>query len=208
MLVESNGESFSHLIPLKGTHSFLSTQNCNLEAIKTTYPKHTFIEMTQPHGSDIAIINQPKTQSPLAVDACITSDPQTMLVVRTADCLPILIATDTYLLAAIHAGRKSTEQQLTEKVCKKLCSIKAFRYVHIWFGPCICKSCYEIDANTRLHYDLIKENIQQIKQGLSSSITFNIFQSGMCTLCSHNHLFYSHRAGNLKRFYSGISWQK
>ena len=58
------------------------------------------------------LIILPFPETPFAEgDALITTQKNAALVVRTADCLPILIYHSSGIIAAIHAGRKGTEQE-------------------------------------------------------------------------------------------------
>lgn len=206
MLANSSLEYFKHLLPHNKSLSFLTTRHYTLAKIKALFPNYSFIEMKQPHGNQIAFI-EAKTNKASEVDACITNQKKQFLVVRTADCLPILMATDSGFLAAIHAGRKSTELQISKKVCKKLLDRSNFSFLSVWLGPRICKSCYEINPKTKEHYDLLEENKSQIKTIVPDNIKLNLYNSGMCTFCSHRHLFYSHRAGHSERVYCGIAWK-
>ena len=63
----------------------------------------------------------------------------------------------------------------------------------IWLGPRICYNCYEINRETQEHYDLVKQNIEQIR---SVAATATIIDSEQCTAC-RSHDFYSYRKGDL-----------
>lgn len=172
----------------------------NLEFLKTKNSHLCFIEMEQPHLSDYAIIDgniKSNTTKP-NVDALITNRNNTALVVRSADCLPILISCSIGMLA-IHAGRKSTQLGITKKICDYLNKSNA-EQIDIFFGPHICKNCYEIDKKKSIFYDLANKNKKQL------SIRYNTLQeSSICTCCNTNKTFYSHRRGDTNRFYSIIS---
>ena len=124
------------------------------------------------------------------------------LITRTADCLPILIYTPT-VIAAIHAGRKSTELKILEKVLVKM--QKEFNintHFHIYFGPHICKENYEINPETKEHYELRQQNVNQIQSVLNTK-QYTLYEKNICTK-QHVSTYFSYREEG-GRFYSGIS---
>lgn len=123
-------------------------------------------------------------------DACITSEKNVMLSVRTADCLPILLDAPPYI-AVIHAGREGTVQEITYGVCQQL-NARGVRRVHAWFGPASCLFCYQIDRDTNTYFDLVGDNRDQIMGVFPGA---NIEVSGACTQCE-SQLFYSYRSGD------------
>ena len=178
---------------------------------ETQLPNKLVIEMEQPHGSEIAILNTELTTAPEqpipAVDALISNQPNLILVSRTADCLPILISHPSGWIAAIHAGRASTEAQLLNNV---LVTLKQFipndtRPYDIWFGPHIHERNYQINRDTDEHYSLIKKNIAQLNHQLSPE-AYQLTQDPRCTY-SESDSFPSYRRDgkNSSRFYSAIT---
>lgn len=70
--------------------------------------------MKQPHFADAVWLDE-KTTEWIDADAVVTDRPHLPLTIRTADCGPILLAdTEKHIVAAIHAGWKSTVQGLIE----------------------------------------------------------------------------------------------
>ena len=70
--------------------------------------------MKQPHFSDALWLNKKLTEW-VNADAIVTDKPNLSLTIRTADCGPILLAdTKKHIVAAVHAGWKSTVQGLIE----------------------------------------------------------------------------------------------
>jgi copper oxidase (laccase) domain-containing protein len=175
-----------------------------------------FIEMEQVHGARLQTITSPLPQVALGADAIITSLPGVALVVRTADCLPVLIYRpevngNPAMVGAVHAGRKSSEQGLLGKVLSTI-KRKYPKHTHgdakglqIWFGPAICQNCYQINRETDLHYDLIGENLKQVLEVFGPSEA-QVKQSKICTVCE-NSQWYSYRQEGVgvKMNYSGIA---
>ena len=184
-----------------GNHSIqLCQTKASLDQLKTKNSHLFFIDMEQPHLCHYAIIDKNINYNITLsdVDALITKRDDVVLIVRSADCLPILISSSIGMLA-IHAGRKSTELGITKKICDYLVKYNA-KQIDIFFGPHICKACYEIDKKEALFYDLSYNNKKQLNINYSS-----LKESSICTLCEPNKTFYSHRRGDIDRFYSIIS---
>ncbi len=81
-------------------------------------------------------------------DAAITREPGVVLAVRTADCLPILLAADDgSAIAAVHAGWRGLAAGIVETAVDRL-DIDPARLV-AWIGPAAGPEAYEVDAVVR-----------------------------------------------------------
>lgn len=81
-------------------------------------------------------------------DAAITRKPGVLLAVRTADCLPILLAADDgSAIAAVHAGWRGLAAGIVETAVDRL-DIDPARLV-AWIGPAAGPAAYEVDAMVR-----------------------------------------------------------
>ena len=92
----------------------------------------------------------------LTGDALMSDRQGILLVVKTADCLPILIADrDKRAVAAVHCGWKSTSQELVLKVVNRM--EEHFRSdpssLLAALGPCIGKDCYEVGEDVRQEFE-------------------------------------------------------
>ncbi len=80
-------------------------------------------------------------------DALITSEPGVLLVVQTADCIPILLAdTKHRAIAAIHSGWRGTAQRIAEKTLGRMQMEFGTRPQDVIaaLGPGIGGCCYEV----------------------------------------------------------------
>ncbi|HUO36136.1 MAG TPA: peptidoglycan editing factor PgeF [Candidatus Acidoferrum sp.] len=110
----------------------------------------TPVTLRQIH-SDIVVRVDPASlagaENPAKGDALITRDPGILLVVQTADCIPILLA-DTRLraVAAIHSGWRGTAQRIAEKTigCMRMEFGTHPEDVVAAIGPGIGRCCYEV----------------------------------------------------------------
>ncbi|HEV2114387.1 MAG TPA: peptidoglycan editing factor PgeF, partial [Terriglobales bacterium] len=82
-----------------------------------------------------------------AGDALVTSEPGVLLSVRTADCLPVLVAdVKLHLIAAVHAGWRGALARVVEKTVGEM--RRAFgsapEDMVAALGPAIGRCCYEV----------------------------------------------------------------
>lgn len=89
---------------------------------------------------------------PQTGDALLTSEPGIVLAVRTADCLPVLVAErNGAVVGAIHAGWRGTLARITEKTIGAMrmrYGIDA-RDLVAAIGPGIHRCCYEVGEEVR-----------------------------------------------------------
>ncbi len=142
-------------------------------------------------------------------DALITDHPGLWVGVRTADCVPILIADPIRkAIAAIHAGWRGAAGAIAAKVVRGMQERFGSnpRELIAALGPAICASCYEVGPEVaRLfrswdatagdgpaHLDLTGICRRQLLEaGLREE---RIAQSGLCTRCLPGE-FLSYRRG-------------
>ena len=125
-------------------------------------------------------------------DALIDDRPGAVVAVKTADCIPVLLADERHrAVAAVHAGWRGTAAHIVERVVAAM----ANRFgtspadLHAAVGPGIGKCCYEVGAEVsaqfglqgRAHLDLPAENQRQLTNiGIPSQ---RVYVSGLCTMC-------------------------
>jgi YfiH family protein len=125
-------------------------------------------------------------------DALLERTPGTVVAVRTADCLPILLVDErNRAVAAVHAGWRGTAAQIARH------AIAAMRErfgtepgdLHAAIGPGIGKCCYAVGPEVaaqfgeqgRAHIDLTAVNRSQL---LAAGVTSGrIYASNKCTMC-------------------------
>lgn len=132
-------------------------------------------------------------------DILITSLKNKFLIVKTADCVPILFYDPTSKIVAVcHAGWRGTLLKVAETTIKKFKTYP--KNIIAVLGPHIGPCCYNvpkeraqkfkncIKKNNNYYLDLGEENIEQLKRsGVEKIEDLNI-----CTSCQ-NDLLYSYR---------------
>lgn len=145
-----------------GLHVGDNTNNVllNRKKVKEYFFNKDIVYMDQIHSCNVSYIDK-YSDVILQTDALITDQKDLVLAVMTADCLPLLLASDNYV-AAIHCGWKGVALGIIENVCKflkekneNLSITKAF------LGPCIGPKSFEVGIdvlNIFKNLDSINEN--------------------------------------------------
>jgi YfiH family protein len=114
--------------------------------------------------SDILHVVDGVHEELLSGDALLTDKHDLLLVIKTADCLPVLIVdSDQKVVAAVHCGWKSTSQRLAQKVVR--CMVEHYHCdpssLLVALGPCIGKNCYEVGEDVRQEFEFrgLKEDV-------------------------------------------------
>ncbi|MEV5003001.1 peptidoglycan editing factor PgeF [Nocardioides sp. LML1-1-1.1] len=98
---------------------------------------------SQVHGDDVVTVTDAGSAVPEA-DALVTTRRRTALVVRVADCVPVLLADPAGgVVGAAHAGRRGVELDVVTRTVERMRALGA-REVTAWVGPHICGGCYEV----------------------------------------------------------------
>ncbi len=175
------------------------------------------VAVKQVHGTDVLIVDQflpiGKSLSE-ECDAIVTNQPEVLVTVRTADCVPVLLYDHTHqVVAAVHAGWRGAVKGIVPKVLGVLkdqfrCSPHT---IQVAIGPSAGVCCYEVDQPVLLalqNIGMVRESIveqktsdrgllnlkhlnrvQAIEAGVPAS---NIFILDVCTICRPD-LFFSYR---------------
>lgn len=89
-------------------------------------------------------------------DGMITDTPGLLLAIKTADCVPVLVADlKRRVVGAFHAGWRGTVARIVEKELGEMRRHfgSAPRDLHAAIGPCIRKCCYAVGAEVRAEFE-------------------------------------------------------
>jgi polyphenol oxidase len=127
--------------------------------------------LSQVHGRNVVVAAADGVAAlrvaPPQADAAVTRAPGVVLAVRTADCLPVLLAArDGSVLAVAHAGWRGLATGVLEAVIAAM-DVPA-REIACWIGPAIGPNAFEVgedvraahcatDANTSAHFTALRE---------------------------------------------------
>ncbi len=182
-----------------------------------------FIRLKQIHSDKILSIRKREEVSEVYLsegDAIISAVADIPIAVRVADCVPILLAHPSGVIAAVHAGWRGTKSHILQKTVleiKEKLNL-SLQEIRMMIGPAICGKCYEVGEEVARNFfsspskveknkvvekmdgkkfllDLkLANQIQAIECGVPSE---QIEIRSECTLCDEKD-FYSYR-GSMKR---------
>ncbi len=173
-----------------------------------TSPPH---QARQVHGTGYIICHAEGCVHGNDADILITTESNTAVAVRTADCLPVLLADPiAKVIAAVHAGWRGTAQRVVVKAIEQMQKQGALLdNIYVTLGPSIGPCCFEIGMESasqlaasaenaylaikqekKPHADLAAINIMQLKE--AGILEEHIESNHRCTQC-HPERFYSYR---------------
>jgi len=197
----------------------LDDETRRIRNIQTLCKQSGFVlphQVMQVHAAEIAHYTGLGQLHQQEADILLATERGVALAVRTADCLPILLADkQAGVIAAVHAGWKGTVAKAAVKAVQAMCAHGA-RVEHIVasLGPCIGLCCFGVKADVaqkltdscqeKVSYyrggscfiDLAQVNQYQLCR--AGILTGNIEVSTHCTVCQTSPPYYSYRRDNGK----------
>lgn len=177
--------------------------------------------LKQVHGCEV--VSPPHCEG-IEADAMISSQPEKICVVRTADCVPLLLTNfEGTEVAAIHAGWRGLALGVIENTFAHL-KTKASEMM-VWIGPAISAPYFEVGSevyetfmaknrqfepafqkNERQRY---QANLVKITQFILEDLCVGaIYLSGRCTFSDANLCSYRRDSGHAARLSSVIYIEK
>lgn len=113
----------------------------------------TVARIRQVHGADVLTVDrgwlEARRQTPPSADGLVTDLPGVALLIRGADCVPVLLAdVDRGVVGAAHAGRVGLVAGILAATLARMHDLGA-RSIVAWVGPHVCGRCYEVPASMR-----------------------------------------------------------
>ena len=224
--------SFSDCIPAeKGFVHFFGTRQSPASLINTVqvgqvvsappdYP--SVVSLKQVHGTDVIVIDESIDVGFSMThegDALVTTQPNVLLVVRTADCVPVLVADiHQHVIAAVHAGWRGAVAGVVLETLAVFTQRHGAKKEHlrVGIGPSIGSCCFEVDDPVirpiKERFPFWSEVLKPIspthaKVNLKGLIFHQCLQAGIsstaicqsedCTQCDANRYFSYRREGRV-----------
>ena len=182
-------------------------ENLRRVAASIGAPRDALFAAYQVHGREVTIVDA-DTQPRPRCDVLVTRSPAKTLMLRYADCTPVLLAdADKRVVAAVHAGWRGSAARAAGAAVTALGEAFGSRPRDLWagIGPAIGPCCYSVgpdvvDAFTDRsnlfsegRLDLWEANRQALLEvGVPAE---QIEVAGICTECESDR-FFSHRANH------------
>ncbi|WP_067438388.1 polyphenol oxidase family protein [Nocardioides jensenii] len=107
------------------------------------------VGLHQVHGAEVAVVDESYDGRELVADALVTTVAGPVLLVRAADCVPVLLAdTDNRVIAAVHSGRSGLVAGVVPAAVQVMRDLGATD-ISAWIGPHVCGRCYEVPDQMR-----------------------------------------------------------
>ncbi|MBT4937481.1 peptidoglycan editing factor PgeF [Candidatus Peregrinibacteria bacterium] len=198
----------------------------NVDALKENFEFKHMAWSKQPHEDDIYIADK-DVQFSASADAIISKEKNLPLLIRTADCLAVMMYDPkNNIIANIHAGWRSQAKNIISKTIKKMQNELGSNPADIcvFSGPSLGKCCAEFsdpekELPTWLHDFVIKSTTEGKKDRVDfkSALKHELLESGIheihmeisptCTCCSEEE-WQSVRKDNAKKRIGNIIWMK
>ena len=106
--------------------------------------------LSQVHGADVLVVDAPMPLGEVPNgDALVTTTRGLGLMVRVADCVPLLLA-DPHagVVAAVHSGRPGLVLDIATRTVEVMRE-RGASAITAWIGPHVCGACYEVPEQMR-----------------------------------------------------------
>ena len=180
----------------------ISFNNLEELLVQTRVKSHAL--MNQTHSDKVIHVKQAGSYKS---DGIFTSNKNLGLVVRTADCMPVLIKDNSHI-GAVHIGWRGVKNKIIDN------AIRHFKLSDLLMsvGPHAQSCCYEVKEDVSKYlYKYINTrkgkkflDMSQSLKDLSNEIGFQIEVSGICTICDNSYNSYRENKTNKRQY--GFIW--
>lgn len=178
--------------------------------------------LKQVHG--VQCLHAKELSNESEADAVWTDAPEQVLAIQTADCLPVVFASeDGKVVAAAHAGWRGLAHGVLENTLSAL--PVAANKVHCCLGVAIGPCCFEVGAEVRAAFvDQNKQNAEAFTQcangkwladlyllaryKLQRAGVAAVYGGGACSACDHQRFFSYRRDGGTTGRMATLVWRR
>lgn len=113
-------------------------------------PDDQLVDLHQVHGATVDVVGEPTgadaPRERCEADGVVTTRAGLTLMVRAADCVPVLLADPpARVIGAAHSGRPGLVAGVVPATVARMRALGA-QEITAWIGPHICGACYEVPA--------------------------------------------------------------
>ena len=178
--------------------------------------------MNQVHGANIQKIENPSCQTFKATDGIYTQLCNQVLAIKTADCIPLVLASSNgQEIAALHVGWRGMSKGIIEKSLEIFSSNS--RSLTAWLGPSISVDNYEVGEEVYKAFErnpdskasfvkkkfkgIIYVNLEAEAKRRLINYGVEIITGNYCTY-TDTQIFYSFRRNGSKKRMITVVWRK
>lgn len=148
--------------------------------------------------------------TPQDVDAIFTREPDTLVGVSTADCVPVVLAEPSAgIVCAVHAGWRGAVGGVVQAGVEGMVTAGASRdRIVAAIGPCICTGCFEVGEEVASRFDssvVVRTPGGKPHVDLAGAVRLMLLEGGLppdaiagppeCTRCNPMRLFSARALG-------------
>jgi polyphenol oxidase len=117
----------------------------NLQIVLDDFaPGDQLADLHQVHGAEVDVVEERTSSARPDADGIVTTRAGVVLMVRAADCVPVLLAdADAAVIGAAHCGRPGLAAGVVPATVARMRELGA-RTITAWIGPHVCGACYEV----------------------------------------------------------------
>jgi polyphenol oxidase len=125
----------------------IDAEPAGLAARRSAIVARPWVWLRQVHGAEVVVVTADNAADVCGAeaDALVTADPDLVLAVQTADCVPITFTSASPVFAVAHAGWRGLEAGVVERTIETMRELGA-ETVNAAVGPHIGPECYEFGA--------------------------------------------------------------
>jgi polyphenol oxidase len=178
-------------------------------------PRERFLYGIQVHGARVRRATEPPGAARPAVeeDGQATAIADAAALVFVADCLPVLLAGDG-AVAALHCGWRGLAAGIVAEGVAALRELGADGPITAAVGPGARGCCYEVSEDVHAHFGGGRVGERNLdlpaiaREQLRAAGVDAIHDTGLCTICAGDELFFSHRRdGGVTGRQAGVVWR-
>lgn len=172
-------------------------------------PLDDVVQGRQVHGTRVERVAT-RPAEPQDADGQATALRATGLLVLTADCLPIALASRG-AVAILHAGWRGLANGVIEEGVAAVQELDPDGPLTAAIGPGAGGCCYEVGDEVREAFGTTGRTVDlkaEARRRLEAAGATKVHDTGLCTICSDPSLFFSHRRdGGITGRQAGVVWR-
>lgn len=182
------------------------------DRVRTALGLDALVAMHQVHGTNLAWIDDEHGSAGLPEADALGTDRRGLgLLVRVADCVPVVLAAPGEdLVAVVHAGRAGLVGRIVPRAVEAL-RARGASALAAWIGPHVCGRCYELPADLA---DAVATAVPAARSttswgtpaadlgaGVAAQLAESAVSVRVFAACTRDDdRFFSHRRGDAGRF--------